>query len=130
MTSLLLIGLGGFVGAVCRYQMSMWLLALTGPQLGTRFAFATLGVNLLGCLVAGLLGGAIARHGWFSPDIRLMLTVGVLGGFTTFSAFGMETLALLRRGDVMIAALYVGLTVVFGVLLAWIGWRLAGGPAA
>ncbi|WP_101926044.1 MULTISPECIES: fluoride efflux transporter CrcB [Luteimonas] len=130
MTRLLLIGLGGFVGSICRYQLSLWLTSLAAPDAGARFPFGILGVNLLGCLVAGLLTGAIARHGWFSPDVRVMLMVGVLGGFTTFSAFGMDTLALLRRGDIAMAALYVGLTVVVGLVLAWFGWRLAAGPAA
>lgn len=127
---LLLVGLGGFVGSACRYQLSLWLMQLAGAQAAARFPFGTLGVNLLGCLVAGALGGAIARYDWFSADVRLLLTVGVLGGFTTFSAFGMETLALLRRGDIAVAALYVGASVVAGLLLAWLGWKLAGGPAA
>nr|WP_255682088.1 fluoride efflux transporter CrcB [Luteimonas sp. BDR2-5] len=127
---MLLVGLGGFVGSACRYQLTLWLMQLAGPQAAGRFPFGTLGVNLLGCLVAGLLGGTIARHDWFPPDLRLLLMVGVLGGFTTFSAFGMETLALLRRGDVASAALYVGLSVVAGLLLAWLGWKFAGGPGS
>jgi len=121
---LLLIALGGALGSVCRYQLSVWMLAFAGAtaEAPPRFPVGTFAVNLLGCLVAGLLAGGIARHGWFTPDVRAMLIVGVMGGFTTFSAFGLETLALLRRGDVGIAAMYVIASVVVGVALAAFGW--------
>ena len=124
MNRLLLIALGGALGSVCRYQLSVWMLAFAGAtaEAPPRFPVGTFAVNLLGCLVAGLLAGGIARHGWFTPDVRVMLIVGVMGGFTTFSAFGLETLALLRRGDVGIAAMYVIASVVVGVALAAFGW--------
>ena len=124
MNRLLLIALGGAFGSVCRYQLSVWMLAFAGAsaEAPPRFPVGTFAVNLLGCLVAGLLAGGIARHGWFTPDVRAMLIVGVMGGFTTFSAFGLETLALLRRGDVGMAAVYVFASVVVGVALAGLGW--------
>jgi len=124
MNRLALIALGGAFGSVCRYQLSVWMLQFAGgtAEAPPRFPIGTFVVNLLGCLVAGLLAGGIARHGWFTPDVRAMLIVGVMGGFTTFSAFGLETLALLRRGDVAMAAVYVIASVVLGVLLAGLGW--------
>ena len=70
---------------------------------------------LIGCVVAGVLSGLIERYGWFSPNTRLLLFTGILGGFTTFSAFGVETAYLLRRGEVAIAFAYVGLSVLFGI---------------
>jgi len=124
MNRLALIALGGAFGSVCRYQLSVWTLQLAGASIEAplRFPVGTFVVNLLGCLVAGLLAGGIVRHGWFTPDVRAMLIVGVMGGFTTFSAFGLETLALLRRGDVAMAAVYVLTSLVVGVLLAGLGW--------
>lgn len=124
---LLLVGLGGAVGAMLRYAMSTGLLHLSGASAAAppRFPLATLAVNLLGCLVAGVLAGGIARHDWFTPDVRALLIVGVLGGFTTFSAFGLETLALLRRGDVAMAAVYVAASVLLGLACAGVGWWLA-----
>lgn len=124
MNRLLLIALGGAFGSMCRYQLSVWMLTFVGAsaEAPPRFPMGTFAVNLLGCLVAGLLAGGIARHGWFTPDVRAMLIVGVMGGFTTFSAFGLETLALLRRGDVGMAAVYVVASVVLGVALGGLGW--------
>lgn len=132
MTRLMLIALGGAVGSVCRYGLSLWALQLSGASAAasTRFPVGTLAVNLLGCLVAGLLAGGIARYGWFTADIRAMLIVGVMGGFTTFSAFGLETLALLRRGDIAMAALYIAASVLCGLLLAAAGWWIATRGAA
>ncbi len=124
MNRLLLIALGGAFGSACRYQLSVWMLQFAGASADVppRFPVGTFVVNLLGCLVAGLMAGGISRHGWFTPDVRAMLIVGVMGGFTTFSAFGLETLALLRRGDVGMAAVYVIASVVLGVLLSGLGW--------
>ena len=72
-------------------------------------------VNVLGCAVAGLLSGLVERHDMFGPHMRLLLFTGILGGFTTFSAFGLETIHLLRRGQAGAAAAYVGLSVVVGL---------------
>lgn len=111
----LLVGIGGFLGAVSRY-----LIYLT---LGSshRFPFATLAVNLVGCLALGVILGWTARNGSTFNGLSLLLITGFLGAFTTFSAFGFETLNLMQRGDVALAALYVGLSVVGGVAAVFLG---------
>jgi len=119
-----LVGLGGAVGSITRYLLSTWAMQAATPQ---KFPLGTFAVNLLGCLAAGLLAGWAERHpGWLQPELRLLLLVGVLGGFTTFSAFGLETIQLLRRGDWLVAAGYVGGSVLLGLALVVLGFRLAG----
>lgn len=88
-------------------------------------------MNLLGCLVAGLLAGGIARHGRFTADIRAMLIVGVMGGFTTCSASGLEPLALLRRGDIAMAVVCIAARGLCALLLAAAGgWIATRGSAS
>ena len=92
-----------------------------------KFPLGTFAVNLLGCLAAGQQAGWAGRHpGVLSPELRLLLLVGVLGGFTTFSAFGLETAQLLRRGDWLVAGGYVGGSGLLGLALVLLGFRLAG----
>lgn len=121
MHNLLLVGLGGFLGSIARYTLGGLVLHMTVQQ---RFPFGTFTVNVLGCLVVGLLAGAAERYEMFGPDARLFLFTGLLGGFTTFSAFGLEAMHLIRRGDLATAALYAGGSVVFGLAAVWLGLRL------
>jgi len=121
MKALLLAGIGGMVGSLARYKMSGWLLHLTMLE---RFPYSTFAVNVIGCLAAGILAGLVEKHGFFTADTRLFLFTGLLGGFTTFSAFGLDALHLLRRGDLAIAAAYAGLSVVLGLAAVWLGFRL------
>jgi CrcB protein len=86
-----------------------------------RFPLATFLVNVTGCLVAGVITGLVERRGMFSADARLFLFVGLLGGYTTFSAFGLETAFLLRRGEVAVAFAYAMLSVLCGVGGLWLG---------
>ena len=95
MVKLLIIGLGGFVGAICRYGLGGWVQRLTG---GT-FPYGTLVVNVTGCFLIGFLLMLFEQRQLFSPTTRLFLTVGILGAFTTFSTFGYETLELLRSSS-------------------------------
>mgnify|MGYP003385730637 CR=1 FL=1 len=81
-------------------------------------------MNVIGCLVAGVLAGLAERHDLFSPDARLLLFTGVLGGFTTFSAFGLETMFLLKRGELVVASANVILSVAAGLMALWIGLAL------
>ena len=118
--SVLLVGVGGFAGSVARYLLGGWLLHHTAQQ---RFPWSTFAVNVAGCLVIGVLAGLAERHSMFSPGLRLFLFTGLLGGFTTFSAFGLETLFLLRRGEPWVAAAYVGGSVLLGLLAVWLGMR-------
>jgi CrcB protein len=117
-----LVGLGGFIGALCRY-------ALAGvvhrglPQ--TTFPVGTLAVNLLGCLLIGYLAGLADSRQLFAPELRLFAFIGLLGGFTTFSTFGYETVALARDAGYVQAALNIGLHVVLGLMLVWLAYGLA-----
>jgi CrcB protein len=124
MRALLLVAVGGAVGSAARFQMSSWLLHHT---VSWRFPLGTFSVNVLGCLVAGSLGGLIAKQSAFAPDVRLLLLTGLLGGFTTFSAFGLETFLLLKRGEVGVALSYALLSVIAGLAGVWLGYSLVPG---
>ncbi len=117
----LLVALGGALGAVARYLLGGWVLHHT---LDWKFPAGTFLVNTIGCLIAGLLAGLIERQGMFSPEARVFLFTGILGGFTTFSAFGLETTLLLRRGEFWTAGLNVTFSVLCGVLALWLALRL------
>ena len=118
MKAVLLVALGGAVGSVARYKLSGLVLHHT---IDWRFPAGTFTVNVLGCLVAGVLAGLAEKHDLLSPEARLMLFTGVLGGFTTFAAFGLETMHLLKRGDLAVAAANVVLSVVAGLAALWLG---------
>lgn len=118
MKNILLVGLGGFVGSIARYKLGGWLLHMTAQE---RFPFSTFAVNVIGCLVVGVLAGLAERYELFGSGTRLFLFTGLLGGFTTFSAFGLETMFLLRRGEPWVAATYVGASVVLGIGAVWLG---------
>ena len=124
MNAMLAVGLGGFVGSVARYRLGGLVLH---HSLGSRFPFSTLAVNLAGCLLVGLLAGWIEHRGALGPNVRLLLVTGFCGGFTTFSAFGLETLYLLRRDAVWVAALNVAVSVAGGIAGVWIGWKVSHG---
>ena len=118
--NILFVGLGGFSGAIARYLLGGWVLHHT---LSARFPWSTFAVNVLGCLCLGLLSGLAERLDWFTPPVRLLLITGLLGGFTTFSAFGLETVHLLRRGELLIAAAYALSSVFVCVAAVWLGLR-------
>ncbi len=122
MKSVLLVALGGALGSVARFKLSGWVLQQTTSG---RFPAGTLAVNLVGCLVAGLLAGMAAKQDILSAETRLFLFTGLLGGFTTFSAFGLETLLLLKRGEAAVAVTNAVVSVVAGLLVAWLGYELA-----
>lgn len=107
-----LVFVGGGLGAVLRYGMSIGVTRLAG----TGFPVATLSINVFGSFLMGLVVAWFAFRGEGGQEWRLFLTTGVLGGYTTFSAFSLETMLLYERGDTMLAALYVVLSVVVSVL--------------
>ena len=119
--NLLLVGTGGFLGSIGRYLVGGW----THRLLGSGFPYGTLAVNILGCALIGLLGGLAESRQLFTPEARLFLFLGVLGGFTTFSSFGYETLAFARDGEFLIAGLNVFLQVVLGLTAVWLGHVLS-----
>jgi CrcB protein len=116
---LLLVAVGGAAGSVARYLLSGWALH---HFLAWRFPLGTFLVNVIGCLAVGVLGGLVVKHDFFSTEIRLLLFTGVAGGFTTFSAFGLETFYLLRRDEVWLATGYAVSSVLVGILVVWVGF--------
>lgn len=115
------VALGGALGAVARYGVS---LALQRTSASSTFPSATLAVNVAGCLAAGAALAFFERQAT-EASTRLFVMTGLLGGFTTFSAFSVETLALHREGRPMLAALNAGLNLALGLAAAHLGWRLA-----
>lgn len=122
MTRLLLIGCGGFAGSVARYLVAGWAQRLAP---GGGFPAGTLVVNVTGCLLIGVLAGLAEERGVLGTEARALLMIGLMGGFTTFSTFGLETINLLRDGEPLAAALNIGASVVLGVLAVWVGLVLA-----
>lgn len=104
MIPFLLVGLGGAIGAMLRYGVGV-----TVGSLANGFPAATLVVNIVGSLAMGLLIGLLARTTpQLQNEIRLFVAIGVLGGFTTFSSFSLDAITLLERGDLALAAAYIG----------------------
>ena len=122
MKPLLIVAAGGALGSTARYLLSGWTLHHTENW---RFPLGTFVVNVLGCLAVGVIGGLIVKHDTFSPDARLFVITGIAGGFTTFSAFGLETFYLMRRGELLVAGTYVVASVLAGLLSLWLGFSLA-----
>jgi CrcB protein len=122
MTGILLVGLGGCLGSMLRYGLSGAMQRLVP---GSTYPSGTLAVNLTGCLLIGVASYLMEYRGVIGGNARHFLIVGVLGGFTTFSAFANETFYLLRGREAMLAGVNVGTQVVVGIALVWVGRVLA-----
>jgi CrcB protein len=122
MLRVLLIGLAGFVGTLCRY----WLSGVVARRYGETFPYGTFAVNALGCLLAGFLFYLMYDRFLTSNTARSVVFIGLLGGFTTFSSYGLQTFTLLREGEIFLALLNIGLSNIAGLFLVWAGYRLAG----
>jgi CrcB protein len=122
MSRILLIGAGGFIGALLRYYVSGWVQQLAKD---VGFPWGTLIVNLTGCLVIGILSYLADARGLFTPDSRAFAFIGIMGAYTTFSTFGNETMALMRDGESLPALMNVGGHVVLGLGAVWAGRVLA-----
>jgi fluoride exporter len=120
MDKALLVGAGGFIGSVLRY----WLSSAVQAHHPT-FPFGTLAVNLTGCLLIGFLSQLAETRGLFTPEARAFVFVGILGGFTTFSAFGNESMNLLRNGEGWPAVWNIGAHIFAGLAAVWLGRTLA-----
>ena len=113
--NLLLVALGGAAGSVLRYLLS---------NINASFPWGTIVVNILGSLLIGLLVGLVGK-GVLSPEMKLLLVTGFCGGFTTFSTFANESFGMMKAGDILLTALYVGVSVVLGILAVWVGMTLS-----
>jgi fluoride exporter len=116
--SVLYVALGGALGSVSRYLLGTW--TQTASK-SIDFPYGTLTVNLLGCFLIGFLSQLAETRGAFTPETRALVFIGVLGGFTTFSSFGNDTLNLLRDGQTFNALANVGANVILGLSLVWLG---------
>jgi fluoride exporter len=121
MSRLFLIGLAGFIGTIGRY----WLSGVIARRYGETFPVGTLVVNLTGCFLVGLLFYVLQERFTVSPTARTVVLIGLLGGFTTFSSFGLQTFALLQTGEFGLATLYLTASNLVGLVLVWAGYTLA-----
>jgi fluoride exporter len=110
-------GLGGFIGSACR----LWLSSMTYRFLGQDFPYGTLFINIIGSFFIGLLMTVFEERFLVSPNLRIFLTIGILGGFTTFSTFSYETVALLRGGSLLIAVANIFYSLLGCLSATWIG---------
>ena len=116
-----IVGSGGFLGALARYGLSRlvhWQVPFA------TFPYGTLVVNLLGCFVIGVIAGFTESRQLFAPEFRTFALIGVLGAFTTFSTFGYETFAMIRNDEYLRATGNVGMHVILGLALVWLGYIL------
>ena len=116
-----LIFLGGGVGSVLRYLVQGWIHKLSGAT----FPLGTMVVNISVCLVIGFLGGLFFGPRPINEDYRFAILTGILGGYTTFSAFGWETMRLTEDGEFLFAAVNVLVSVAAGLLAVWLGKAVA-----
>lgn len=116
MKILLFIGLGGFIGSIGRYLVQQ----LIQNSTTSLFPYGTLLVNITGCFLIGLFF-ALSLKGNMSDEWRLFLVTGICGGYTTFSAFSMETFTLLRTGELLFAFTYIAASVALGLLATFLG---------
>jgi CrcB protein len=116
----LFIGCGSFIGGAARYLISVAM-----KTMSKGFPWGTLVVNLVGCLVIGLLWGFFSKNSSESSSWALFMTVGICGGFTTFSTFSKEALIMLQSGNIVGLLSYIGVSVIAGVALVAAGYYLA-----
>jgi CrcB protein len=115
LTSSLLVAFGGAAGAWLRFVFGRATTAVIGSGAANAFPWATLAINLAGSFAMGLLAGRLATFAPQGEGLRLLLGVGLLGGFTTFSAFSLDIVALAQRGAIGLAALYAGISLIGGI---------------
>ena len=118
--TLLIVGLGGGLGSIFRFLTSV----LTQRYVQSLFPWATFIVNILGCLVIGLLVGYLTKNNLAHAHLKLLFITGFCGGFTTFSAFALENLKLFQSGHSLMALLYIALSVLLGIFAVWGGMLL------
>lgn len=118
--SIIIVFLGGGIGSAFRYLASVF----TQKYIQQSFPWATFFVNILGCLIVGILAGLIIKQQLTNPDLRLLFITGFCGGFTTFSAFALENIKLFQSGNSLLALLYIALSVLLGILAVWSGMMI------
>ena len=122
MESIFIVGIGGFIGSIMRYLVTIWSQVFFKEL---SFPLGTLIVNISGCLLLGLLNGWAENYQFFTSQIRLFMFVGILGSFTTFSTFSYETIKMMQNGDSFQALLNIAIQVIVGLFAAFIGFQIA-----
>ena len=117
----LFIAIGGALGSILRYYVGV----ATAERFGPRFPFGTLVINITACFLIGLSIEYLNRHAGLNPAWRYLVPIGFIGAYSTFSTFEWETFVHLQTGDFLVAALYVSLSVLLGLLAVWLGVMLA-----
>ncbi len=120
MRTLLLIGLGGGIGSIFRYVTTV----LIEKYYASIFPLATFLVNISGCLIIGITMGWLEKYQLMNSNIKWFLVTGFCGGFTTFSAFGYENIRMLQNGNIGMAFLYTGGSIILGLGSVWLGFCL------
>jgi len=118
MNRLIFVGLGGFIGAILRYLISGFAQDLSNS---ISFPYGTLAVNVIGCFSLGFLTQLFENHVIVSPELRLLLLVGVLGSFTTFSTFSNETLNLIQEQKLFLALVNISVQLILGLSAGFLG---------
>lgn len=121
MKTVILVGIGGFIGSAARYLSTLYFNKIVPPP----FPFGTFMVNIIGCLLIGVFFGVSERFNWMSSEWRLFLTAGICGGFTTFSAFAYENLRLLQSSNYLTFALYTTASFVVCLMATFAGIALS-----
>lgn len=120
MKTVLLVGLGGALGSIFRYLVVLLVVA----RLPERFPYGTFTVNVIGSLMIGIIFGLAGRYEWLSPSLRIFLTVGFCGGFTTFSSFSYENANLLQQGQYLTCLIYLLSSVVTCLAATFVGFAI------
>ncbi len=115
----ILVALGGALGSVLRYAVGNW------SKFLLSFPIGTLAVNTIGSFLIGMLAGAAATDGKMQISSQLFLATGLCGGFTTFSAFSLETIQLFQQGKTALALFYILTSILLGLIMSWGGYMLA-----
>lgn len=121
MQKTILIALAGLVGTLLRY----WLSTVVAKQYGETFPWGTMAVNLIGCVGAGVVFFLTEERFVLNPTLRTVILIGLIGGFTTFSSYSLQTFALLRDGEFGMAVVNVITSNLLGLFMVWIGYGLS-----
>lgn len=118
--TLLLIGLGGFLGSISRFLIALGVNRIFQSVLPV----GTLAVNILGCLLIGIIYSLAEQKNMLSPELRIFLGVGFCGGFTTYSSFAFDKFSLIKAGDFLMLSVYVGASVFLGLIAVYLGSQI------
>jgi CrcB protein len=118
MQKTILVGLAGLAGTLLRY----WLSGVVARRFGETFPWGTMAVNVIGCFLAGAAFYLTEERFLVSPTVRTVILIGLLGGFTTFSSYGLQTFTLIREGEFGWATLNVAVSNLLGLLMVWAGY--------